>query len=84
MATPSNILVANNYCVVQQNTATDIVPQSGAQIGIVVVAEPTGLVGVGQQVMFLNSGAQQFTQGTEAYQIILVANILLTYTGAPS
>ncbi len=84
MATPSNILVSNGYCIVQQNTVTGIVPNSGAQMGIVVVGSNEGDVAAEQQVMFKNDGAQPFTQGTESYQIILVKNILLTYTGAPS
>lgn len=84
MATPTNISPANGYFIAQQNTTTGITPLSNAAMATIVAAPITAEVGVGEQVLYVNTGVVGFKQGDESYQIIPIDNILLTYTGAPS
>lgn len=84
MATPTYILPANGYFIAEENTATGIIPQSGANLGTVVAAPITGEVGVGEQVMFRNNNVVVFKQSGSYFSVIPLENILLTYTGAPS
>ena len=84
MATPTDILPSNGYFIAQQNTTSGITPLSNAAMATIVAAPFSGEVGVGQQVMYVNTSVVGFKQGNESFQIIPIANILLTYTGAPS
>ena len=84
MATPSNILPANGYFIAQQNTTSGITPLSNAAMATVVAAPITAEVGVGEQVLYINTNVVGFKQGVESFQVIPLANILLTYTGAPA
>jgi len=80
MALPSTITPSNDYVIVQENTTTGIVVSSGGSIGEVVAAPISGEVGEGQQIMYLNAGAIQFSKSGQSFQVIPIKNILLTYT----
>ncbi len=83
MATPTGITVSNDYFIAEEETDEWATVQSGVALGVITVAPITGVVGVGQRVMYLNSSVNVFIQDDNSFAVIPINNILATYTAPP-